>query len=75
VSGFKEDVCDRAYELFVERLREQHPELLEEGLVELERKGKKGKGKWEQLTKGDEEEEVGGFSFGFGGDDDDADIP
>jgi len=75
VSGFKEDVCDRAYELFVERLQEQHPELLEEGLAELERKGKKGKGKWEQLTKGDEKEEVGGFSFGFGGDDDDADIP
>ncbi|KAI4661968.1 uncharacterized protein J4E78_004758 [Alternaria triticimaculans] len=75
VSGFKEDVCDRAYELFVERLQEQHPELLDKGLAELERKGKKGKGKWEQLTKGDEEEEVGGFSFGFGGDDDDADIP
>lgn len=75
VSGFKEGVCDRAYELFVERLQEQHPELLEEGLAELEKKGKKGKGKWEQLTKGDEEAEVGGFSFGFGGDDDDADIP
>lgn len=76
VSGFKEDVCDRAYELFVERLREQHPELLEEGLQELERKGKKGRGKWEELTKGgEEEEESGGFSFGFGGDDDDADIP
>ncbi|CAN9342852.1 unnamed protein product [Alternaria alternata] len=75
VSGFKEDVCDRAYELFVERLQEQHPDLLEEGLAELEKKGKKSRGKWEQLTKGDEEEPVGGFSFGFGGDDDDADIP
>jgi hypothetical protein len=76
VSGFKEDVCDRAYELFVERLREQHPELLEEGLAELEKKEKKGRGKWEELTKGgQEEEETGGFSFGFGGDDDDADIP
>ncbi|OAL55895.1 Clavaminate synthase-like protein [Pyrenochaeta sp. DS3sAY3a] len=76
VSGFKEDVCDTAYELFVERLREQYPEVLEEGLLELERKGKKGRGKWEELTKGgDEAEEAGGFSFGFGGDDDDADIP
>lgn len=76
VSGFKDEVCDRAYELFVERLRENHPEILEEGLAELERKGKKGRGKWEELTKiGDEEEEGAGFSFGFGGDDDDADIP
>ncbi|CAN9189763.1 unnamed protein product [Alternaria alternata] len=57
------------------RLQEQHPDLLEEGLAELEKKGKKSRGKWEQLTKGDEEEPVGGFSFGFGGDDDDADIP
>ncbi|KAI8940102.1 hypothetical protein NX059_003817 [Plenodomus lindquistii] len=76
VSGFKEDVCDRAYELFVERLGEQYPEILEEGLAELEKRGKKGRGKWEVLTKGvEEEEEAGGFSFGFGGDDDDADIP
>ena len=76
VSGFKEDVCDRAYELFVERLREQHPDVLEEGLAELEKRGKKNKGRWEELTKGGEaEKEAGGFSFGFGGDDDDADIP
>ena len=75
VSGFKEDVCDRAYELFVERLAEKHPEILAEGLAELERKGKKGRGRWEELTKAAKEEESGGFSFGFGGDDDDADIP
>jgi hypothetical protein len=76
VSGFKEDVCDRAYELFVERLGEQHPEVLEEGLAELDKKDKKGRGRWEELTKGgDEEETAGGFNFGFGGDDDDADIP
>jgi len=76
VSGFKEDVCDHAYELFVERLQELHPELLEQGIIELENKTKRGRGKWEQLTKGDEKDEVaGGFSFGFGGDDDDADIP
>ncbi|KAF2132791.1 Clavaminate synthase-like protein [Dothidotthia symphoricarpi CBS 119687] len=76
VSGFRDDVCERAYELFVEGLREEYPEVLEEGLVELERRGKKGRGRWEELTKGgDEEAESGGFSFGFGGDDDDADIP
>ncbi|KAH8732993.1 hypothetical protein GQ44DRAFT_745226 [Phaeosphaeriaceae sp. PMI808] len=75
VSGFDKDVCETAYELFVERLGEEYPEILEEGLMELERRGKKGRGKWEELTKGSGEEEEGGFSFGFGGDDDDADIP
>jgi hypothetical protein len=76
VSGFKDEVCDQAYELFVERLREMHPEILEEGLAELAKKGKKGRGKWEELTKPVQEgEENGGFSFGFGDDDDDADIP
>jgi hypothetical protein len=83
VSGFGEDVCERAYELFVERLGEREPGVLAEGLAELERrdKGKKGngRGRWEELTKGANEEEgeaeAGGFSFGFGGDDSDADIP
>lgn len=74
VSGFREDVCDRAYELFVERLRATHPETLELGLAELEKRGKGGRGKWEELTKGGEEEGGGGFSFGFGGGDDDDEI-
>ncbi|KAH4932944.1 tRNA wybutosine-synthesis-related protein 4 [Parastagonospora nodorum] len=76
VSGFKEEVCDTAYELFVEKLQEEYPDILAEGLAELEKKSKGKRGKWEELTKtGGEEEEAGGFSFGFGGDDDDADIP
>ncbi|KAK7191584.1 hypothetical protein DPSP01_004807 [Paraphaeosphaeria sporulosa] len=76
VSGFNDDVCDHAYELFVERLREKHPQILEQGMAELERKNKGGRGKWEELTKGDDEAQSGGFSFGFGGgDDDDAEIP
>ncbi|KAJ4382927.1 hypothetical protein N0V86_002154 [Didymella sp. IMI 355093] len=76
VSGFKEDVAERAFELFVEKLGEQRPEVLEEGLARLERRGKQGRGKWEELTKGAEEESGGGgFSFGFAGDDSDADIP
>lgn len=75
VSGFKNDVCDRAYELFVERMRETHPEILEEGLQELEKKSKQGRGKWEELTKGTEEEDASGFSFGFGGDDSDVEVP
>ncbi|KAF2869308.1 hypothetical protein BDV95DRAFT_577031 [Massariosphaeria phaeospora] len=75
VSGFKQEVCDQAYELFVEKLRKEHSEILEEGLKELEKNDKKGRGKWEELTKADEDKASGGFSFGFGGDDDDAEIP
>ncbi|KAF2442269.1 Clavaminate synthase-like protein [Karstenula rhodostoma CBS 690.94] len=76
VSGFKDDVCDQAYELFVDRLREKHPRSLEEALAELEKKNKGGRGKWEELTKGNNEADSGRFSFGFGGnDDEDAEIP
>jgi len=78
ISGFGDDVED-AYALFVERLRERDPELLDEALKELERIGKGAKGKWEELTKPavTHDGAVGenGFSFGFGGDDDDADVP
>ena len=79
VSGFKEDVAERAFEVFVERLGVHDPVTLEEGLAELEKKGKKGRGRWEELTRGGsgegEEEESGGFSFGFGGDDSDVEVP
>ncbi|GIZ43963.1 hypothetical protein CKM354_000717200 [Cercospora kikuchii] len=71
ISGFSDDVED-PYTLFVHRLREHDPQLLDEGLKEMERLSKIGKG-WEELTKGAKEAdgEEGGFSFGFGGDDDD----
>ncbi|KAJ8107424.1 hypothetical protein OPT61_g8877 [Boeremia exigua] len=77
VSGFTDDVADHAYELFVEKLGELHPDVLAEGLEKLEKRGKPGRGKWEELTKGDVDGEGGGggFSFGFAGDDSDADIP
>lgn len=79
VSGFKDDVKD-PYGLFVERLRESAPEVLEEAMAELERRGKKGRGRWEEIVRGGKEEEEegengGGFSFGFGGDDEDEEIP
>lgn len=70
VSGFRDEVPN-PYGLFVHKLRESCPELLEEGLKELERRGKGGRGRWEELVKGGEEDQSGGFSFGFGGDDDD----
>jgi hypothetical protein len=68
ISGFSDDIED-PYQLFVERLREADPALLEEGLLELEKLTLPGKnrGKWEELKEGTE---AGGFSFGFGGDED-----
>lgn len=67
ISGFSDEIDD-AYGLFVERLREADPTLLGDGLEELERLSKSGKGKWERLR---EEQGDEGFSFGFGGGDDD----
>lgn len=73
-SGFKAEVTD-PFGLFVQKLGEVYPQTLEEGMAELEKKGKRqGRGKWEQLIKGDEgaaEEEHGGFTFGFGSGEDD----
>lgn len=69
ISGFSEDIED-VYKLFVDRLRESDPGLLEEGLREMDRKGK-----WETLTKRqDTEAEDGAFSFGFMGNDEDEEI-
>lgn len=70
ISGFSDDVDD-PYALFVQRLKEHHPETLAEGLAELEKLTKGGRGKWEELTKAadhsSEDDAGGGFSFGFGG--------
>ncbi|UPX11841.1 uncharacterized protein EKO05_0002426 [Ascochyta rabiei] len=43
VSGFADDVAERAYEVFVERLREHWPGLLEDGVRELERRDQRAK--------------------------------
>ena len=67
VSGFRDDVED-PYALFVERLREAVPGLLEEALAELDKAAKPRKRKWEEMTKVDDGES--GFSFGFSHDDD-----
>lgn len=72
VSGFKGEV-EKPYELFIERLGEKEPEALAEALVRLQKREKGGRGRWEEIKKGDDDEqgEDGEFSFGFGGDDDD----
>lgn len=75
VSGFSKDVAD-PYELFVARLRERESQALQEAMPKLEKMSKGPKGKWEELTKtNDGEEDSGGFSFGFGGDDEDEEVP
>lgn len=78
ISGFGGGVED-PYALLVERLEEADAGLLEEGMVELERLSKGARGKWEQLTKVDEredgDEDAGGFSFGFGGEEDENEVP
>jgi hypothetical protein len=77
VSGFDKDV-ESPYDLFVERLREKHPQLLDEALEEVERKAGSKKRRWDEAigTANEAGPSNGGFSFGFGGDDlDEDEIP
>ncbi|KJZ73609.1 hypothetical protein HIM_06942 [Hirsutella minnesotensis 3608] len=73
ISGFSRTV-ENPFELFVERLREAYPEALDKALDLADRKSGK-KRKWDAAIGRREESEDqcegGGFSFGFGGDDDD----
>jgi len=75
VSGFRKEVED-PYGVFVEGLKREYPELLEEATEELERKREREgrKRKWDDVVAGKDdgdENSGGGFSFGFGGDSDD----
>ncbi|KAL0938935.1 F-box and domain-containing protein [Colletotrichum truncatum] len=76
VTGFKQEVTD-PYGLFVERLQQEYPDILEEALQKLEKKTSQKKRKWEEAVGGGDTEanNGGGFSFGFGGDLDDDEIP
>lgn len=65
VTGFERDIAD-PYGLFVCRLREEYPDLLEEGLQKLSRQEAGKKRGWDMMVG----EKTAGFSFGFGlGDD------
>ncbi|KKK16609.1 hypothetical protein P175DRAFT_0519199 [Aspergillus ochraceoroseus IBT 24754] len=81
VSGFRKDI-DNPYERFVANMRESHPELLEQGLEELKNKSEGKKRKWDEIVHGKAdaenagaEPEAGGFSFGFGDDGSDVEVP
>ncbi|KAI9852415.1 MAG: hypothetical protein M1838_000733 [Thelocarpon superellum] len=79
VSGFRSDVVD-PYRTFVECMQD-HPEMLAEALAEADRASETGKKrKWEAVVRDQGEDDTSrrseGFTFGFGGDDQDAvDIP
>ena len=73
VSGFRKEVVD-PYQEFVEGMRMVHPELLELGLAELERKTEGRKRRWDVAVGKEDGEGSGGFSFGFG-DDSDEEVP
>ncbi|KAJ0355152.1 hypothetical protein COL154_000744 [Colletotrichum chrysophilum] len=75
VTGFKQEVTD-PYGLFVERLRLDQPELLEDAMRNLDKKTSQKKRKWEEAVGVHDTEASGGggFSFGFGGDLDDDEV-
>lgn len=75
VSGFRTGVGN-AFELFVQRMEEKHPRLLEQSMAAMERMQARKKRKWDQLVNGgkDSGSDVGVFGFGFG-DGDEEDVP
>lgn len=81
VSGFNNDVTD-PYTLFVQRLENQYPDLLEAAQQELAQKQERKKRRWDLVVGGGSEEEEDqpqkkstGFSFGFGFGDDEEESP
>lgn len=75
VSGFKSDVSD-PYGLFVSSLGKKQPDLLKEGLAEVETMHRGKKRKWEDLLRAGEAAGSGTNSFSFGfGDGEGEDVP
>ncbi|KAF6240328.1 hypothetical protein HO173_001939 [Letharia columbiana] len=75
VSGFHNDI-NNPYELFVEKMRGVHPEVLDKALGEMEKIHGGKKRKWDQLVNGDDEHVANANAFNFGfGDDDAEDVP
>ncbi|KAK0731596.1 Clavaminate synthase-like protein [Lasiosphaeris hirsuta] len=80
VTGFKKDVTD-PYGLFVDRLREEYPGLLEDGLNQLAERQAQKKRRWDivvgktTVEEDQPQKKSTGFSFGFGFGDDEDEIP
>ncbi|KAF2968163.1 hypothetical protein GQX73_g5458 [Xylaria multiplex] len=66
VTGFKRTI-DSPFELFVQRLEQNYPKLLNEALDELSQRSERKKRKWDEAVgiKNEELNGSGGFSFGF----------
>lgn len=78
VSGFRKNVVNPC-ERFMAGMREAYPDLLEHAWDELQKKNEGKKRKWEDIVHGKTEDtqdtEGGGFSFGFGDDGSDVEVP
>lgn len=80
VSGFRKNVANPC-ERFMSGMREAYPDLLEQAWNELQKKSEGKKRKWEDIVHGKTEDtpgqdtEGGGFSFGFGDDGSDVEVP
>ncbi|KAJ5520446.1 hypothetical protein N7463_000899 [Penicillium fimorum] len=81
VSGFRKNVANPC-ERFMTGMRELYPDLLEQAWGELQKKSEGKKRKWEDIVHGKTEDapdgqdtEGGGFSFGFGDDGSDVEVP
>ncbi|KAI9698216.1 MAG: hypothetical protein M1836_004218 [Candelina mexicana] len=74
VSGFPVGVKD-PFTTFVHRLQQEHPDILEEALAQMEPRQEGKKRKWDEVINGNGEGPVeSSFSFDFGMEDDD-DVP
>jgi hypothetical protein len=77
VSGFRKNV-DNPYQRFVSGMEAAYPGLLEQEQEELQKKAEGKKRKWDDIVHGktgdSEDQNQGGFTFGFG-DDSDAEVP
>ncbi|KAJ5820217.1 hypothetical protein N7474_005808 [Penicillium riverlandense] len=79
VSGFRKDVRD-PYQRFLDGMRARYPDLLDQALEELQKKAEGKKRKWDEIIHGKTgedaaDENAGGFSFGFGDDGSDVEVP
>ena len=75
VSGFRGGI-GKAYDVFVEKMRDLHPDVLHRALQEMDKMNEIKKRKWDQLINEDDEHgsKAKGFSFGFG-DEENEDVP
>jgi hypothetical protein len=79
VSGFRKNIDD-PYSRFVDKMRQSYPDLLDEALEELAKQKEGKRRKWDEIVHAnsradDPSGKAEEFSFGFGGDDSDIEVP